>query len=468
MQEFLKERRGILLPKFWDYIIFIYVVGSLGCICAEFLGMRSVAVYGSFYLPVFLGMPATLATTMIAWRKGYSPAAYLFISRAVLECGLALNYITAINLLPVGLWFTGKIIYYAPALEMILFAFALGERISVLQNDKREAERKALEGEVYRLKNEELAQANAEILRQQEVLVEQARDIELANSMLNEKNLRLGETLDQLKVAQSRLVQSEKMASLGIVTAGMAHEINNPITFIAASIPILRRTFDHVIEIIQYYEPLANARTIEVVQDTLREIERLKKTLEFEFLVEDIHQCLSSIQHGVERITDVVRGLRVFSRLDEDVLKFVNLHEGLDATLAILRHQYEGRIGISKHYGANVPDIECFSSQIHQVFMNILANAIQAIPDSGSITITTKLHDKHVQISITDTGVGMNQEIQRHIFDPFYTTKPIGQGTGLGLAIVYGIIEKHSGKIAVQSVPQQGTTMTVDLPVRQR
>jgi signal transduction histidine kinase len=268
--------------------------------------------------------------------------------------------------------------------------------------------------------------------------------------------------LERLKFAQSQLVQSEKMASLGQLVAGIAHEINNPVTFISAGVESLNTNLEEVRQVLDIYHKLTAAN----VKEKLKEIEKLKEKVEYKEALREINKLIESIKTGTERTTEIVKGLRTFSRLDEDVLKIANIHEGLDSTLILLRNKYKQRIEIEKHYG-DIPEIECYPGQLNQVFMNILSNAIDAIDDKGTITISTvKLNDK-VQVSIKDTGRGIPENIRTKIFEPFFTTKEVGHGTGLGLSISHGIIEKHRGSIKVISEVGKGSGFVIVLPVKQ-
>ena len=279
---------------------------------------------------------------------------------------------------------------------------------------------------------------------------------------LNEINEELSATLNNLKLTQTQLVQSEKMASLGQLTAGVAHEINNPINFISAGIDSLSINYGELQELLNKYTSL---KAGEDNNQLLQEIEVLKKELDLAYLLEEIPLLLAGIKTGTQRTTEIVKSLRNFARLDEDSLKVTDIHEGLESTLVILRNKLGERISVERQYDAALPEILCYPGQLNQVFMNILNNAIQAIESSGQISIHTKRADDYVLVSISDTGKGMDKAVQERIFEPFFTTKEVGEGTGLGLSISYGIIEKHKGKIAVESSPGKGTHFIIHLPI---
>ncbi|MFA6260590.1 MAG: GAF domain-containing protein [Bacteroidia bacterium] len=272
---------------------------------------------------------------------------------------------------------------------------------------------------------------------------------------------KMTEAFEQLKSAQTKLVESEKMASLGVLTAGVAHEINNPVNFISGGIQSLEedyRDLENLMQLLLEYH--------EKPTETLKKsIEIRKKELQLHKMMPEIESLILSIKNGADRTAEIVKGLRNFSRLDEDDMKMANLEEGLDSTLVILNNQLKNRIEIEKQYG-QIPELQCFPGQLNQVFMNLIYNAADAIKEKGKITIKTGVEVNNVFVSISDTGSGMPEEIRSRIFEPFFTTKAVGKGTGLGLSIAYGIIEKHKGSIAVESEPGQGTTFTITLPVK--
>lgn len=271
----------------------------------------------------------------------------------------------------------------------------------------------------------------------------------------------LEQTYNNLINTQQQLVQSEKMASLGQLTAGVAHEINNPINFVSAGIESLKLNFADIMEVVKGYLLLKPG----VDNDAqLQKLDKLKKQLEVEELIEESDQLLNSIKNGATRTKEIVLSLKNFTRMDESNLKKANIHEGIDSTLVILNNQLKDRIKIVRNYG-DVPDIQCYPGQLNQVFMNILSNAVQAIKGEGTIAIKTYTDDDYAVIKIKDTGAGMTEEVKNHIFEPFFTTKDVGEGTGLGLSISYGIVEKHNGKIDVESQPGVGTEFTIRIPL---
>lgn len=282
---------------------------------------------------------------------------------------------------------------------------------------------------------------------------EMSKKIWQARSDLRKKISELEGANKELKETQTKLVHSAKMISLGQLVAGVAHELNNPISFINANMSHLKEYSDKLIKIVDA-SPMDSSS-----------LENLKSELEYDYIKADLPKLISSCQEGARRTRDIVLGLRNFSRLDAAKLQEVDLHLALDTTLNLLQGEIKGRVQIHKVYGA-IPAIHCYASQINQVFMNILSNALQAIEGTGQIWITTSsLPNRKVQISIQDSGKGMSQETLDKIFDPFFTTKGVGQGTGLGLSISYGIIQNHGGDISARSQVNVGTEFVIELPI---
>lgn len=287
-------------------------------------------------------------------------------------------------------------------------------------------------------RRKELAEAHERLKQLNETLEDRVRartrELEQANHDLRE--------------AQAQLVQSSKMASLGTLAAGIAHEINTPIGTIHSNADVERRAVGIIRGILR--DP--------AVASKLGQQPRLERTLK---IFDDINRMTLE---ATQRVTQIVQSLKSFARLDQPDLELVDLHEGLESTLTLIDHLMKDRIEVVKNYG-ELPKVQCYASQINQAFANVLTNAVQAIEEEGSITITTHQDGSYVLIQVADTGVGMGPEHLERIFDPGFTTKGVGVGTGLGLSITYRIIENHHGSIHVQSEPGKGTTFTIRLPI---
>jgi two-component system NtrC family sensor kinase len=275
---------------------------------------------------------------------------------------------------------------------------------------------------------------------------------------LENQNVELATSKTVLERLQAQLVHTEKMASLGQLSAGIAHELNNPAGFVYGNMDILQVYLADLARLLNAYDALALPPAAAVV------INSLKTEISYEKLLGDLSSILSDCREGAQRICDVVKNLRLFSRLDEAELKRVDIHEGLDSTIRLLSRYYtDGRVSLHRDYG-DLPEVNCYAGQLNQVWMNLLGNAAQAVPDQGVVNITTRSDGDWVTIAISDTGTGIAEDQLSRIFDPFFTTKSVGEGTGLGLSISYGIIERHGGTITVTSEVGSGSTFTVRIP----
>ncbi|HIK29994.1 MAG TPA: response regulator [Oscillatoriales cyanobacterium M59_W2019_021] len=303
----------------------------------------------------------------------------------------------------------------------------------------------------------------------EEVLARVENQIALQSlqQQLQAKNTQLQHTLEELQTTQAQLIQQEKMIALGQLVAGIAHEINNPISFIYSNISPAREYISDLLSLLEIYQeeyPHASDRVLEKARE-----------IDLEFLIADLYKLIDSMKTGADRVRTIVLGLRTFSHLDESELKTIDIREGIESALMLLQHRLESEDGtpeieVIKNYG-DLPKITCYARQLNQVFFNILDNAIDAIEESNhrerKIWISTELRGTETAIiRIKDNGMGMSEEVQNQIFDPFFTTKPIGQGRGLGLSSSYQIIvEQHRGQLSCHSVEGKGTELTIELPV---
>ncbi|MEL6460759.1 MAG: ATP-binding protein [Cyanobacteria bacterium J06621_15] len=294
-----------------------------------------------------------------------------------------------------------------------------------------------------------------------------SRNIGESKKILEQRSQELERALHNLKSMQAQLVESEKMSALGVMVAGVAHEINNPISFIYGNLNHVAEYAEDLFYLLECYKKF--------FPSSITELAAQIEEVELEFIKEDFPKLLNSMKVGAERIKNIIISLRNFSRLDEAEIKDVDIHDGLDSTLMILQNKFKtqsnsSEIQIIKEYN-KLPRVECYAGQLNQVFMNIIINAIDALTKSPNpqIKISTENKENFALIKISDNGMGIEKEIREKIFNPFFTTKPIGQGTGLGLSTSYQIIvDKHQGKLECHSNPGIGTEFMISLPLKYR
>jgi signal transduction histidine kinase len=318
---------------------------------------------------------------------------------------------------------------------------------------------------------EQLIDANNDILDKSNLLEQQSNELKIQNLSLKEhkeelqtKNLELNEfqkelnrqneelksTMNVLKSTQSQLIHSEKMASLGVLTAGIAHEINNPINFINSGVSGLKSLIDET-----YIVSNENVKNEKDLQKRSNKITQLNS---------EANLLINHIEYGITRTTDIIKGLSKFSRMENSKLELSDINQTIDSTLSIISGRIKDRIEIVKQY-SQIPPIYCYPVSLGQIILNLLSNAIQSHTGKGVVKISTNTDNEFVQISISDNGSGISPEIQSKIFEPFFTTKEVGQGTGLGLSITYGLVEKHMGNISFETTLGKGTTFIVKIPV---
>jgi two-component system NtrC family sensor kinase len=280
---------------------------------------------------------------------------------------------------------------------------------------------------------------------------------------LERRNAELARRQTEVERLQAQIVHQEKMASLGRLAAGVAHELNNPAGFIHGNMEILRECAAGIERLLGVYESAS------LPPHVAAQVETMKEEIDYENTLAEMRSMIADCHSGAVRIRDVVQNLRTFSRLDEAEYKKVALHEGIESTIRLLSRYYSSdRITLHRDY-CDLPPVDCYAGQLNQVWMNLLANAAQALGhDGGEVSIRTRLEGEAVTVSVKDTGDGIAPEHLGQIFDPFFTTKPVGEGTGLGLSITYGIVERHGGTITVESRVGFGTTFTVSLPIQAR
>jgi len=331
------------------------------------------------------------------------------------------------------------------AVESVLLSFALADRINSLKREKEMSQNRML----IALKENErmISSQNTELERR----------VGERTTALEQSNLELNSTLRNLKEAQKQLIEAEKLASLGQMTAGIAHELNNPINFVQSNVAPLKRDIDELTELINKVHsgsPLSH-----------------NEKLQIEFVHQEINQLLSGIEEGSKRTAEIIRGLRIFSRMDRDSIVSANINDCIQSTLIVMKSNTKGEVTIVKELQNDMPNIECFPGKLNQVLVNLITNAIHAtcLPYRNQrdrvIKIRSFRSTNSVVIAIKDNGRGIEETILQKIFDPFFTTKDVGEGTGLGLSIVLGIVKEHNGHIDVQSTLGEGTEFLIYLPL---
>lgn len=435
--------------------IILFVVGSLLTLLnltqPAFMVMQLTTGAGSLFV-LYLSYRVMI--------NGYKPAKYFVYGWTILLLGSVVFLLKDYGILKYN-DFTSNAVQIASVVEMALLSFGLAYSINILKEEKEASQVREL---AISLENEKL-------IREQNIVLEQKVDERTRE--LTESNESLQTTLTHLKETQSQLVEAEKMASLGQLTAGVAHEINNPINFVTSNVAPLKRDIKMIWETLEEVERIAFKEGISETEKQLQ-IKKFKEDLDIDYLKTEVDFLLKGMHDGAHRTAEIVKSLRIFSRVDEDTLKFADLNEGLESTMVILNSLLNNTIEVDKIY-SDMPKVECHAGKLNQVFLNIVTNAIYAVNKKfnhdvgGKIWIETGVHadNTSVFIKIADNGIGIPKEIHERIFEPFFTTKDVGEGTGLGMSIAYNTIAKHHGKIIVDSEVGQGTSFTLLIPIQQ-
>lgn len=401
---------------------------------------------------------AIIAVSAIVMGKGYAPAKFVFVAWSIFFIGAIIFALKDYGILPFNNY-TSYTMQAASAIEMALLSFGLADRINILKKEKEASQAEALR----------IATENERIIREQNVVLE--AKVNERTFELKEANTELYKTLDDLKQTQTQLVESEKMASLGQLTAGIAHEINNPINFVTSNVSPLQRDVDILFDALEAIEETGMSEAS--AADKQKKIDEYKEEIDLDYLKIEISHLLKGIREGAGRTAEIVKGLRVFSRLDEDDLKLADINDCLESTMVIANNLLQDNIKVVKDLD-ELPLVECYPGKLNQVFLNVISNAIHAISKKhngaagGELKISTRKEDDNVFISISDNGIGMDENTTKKIFEPFFTTKEVGEGTGLGMSIAYNTIKKHNGVIHINTEPGQGTEFVIELPVQHK
>lgn len=420
--------------------------------------------WGDFHLSqvalqisAFLGAFYILVICIILTRKNYRHAQILLIAWLIFIFSIIIFVLRNFGILPYNL-FTFYALQIGSAIEAILLSIALADKINVYRKEQAVAKGQALIA----------VKENERLVREQNAMLE--KEVKHRTADLEQTNSELTNTLDKLRAAQTQLVESEKMASLGQLTAGVAHEINNPINFVASNVKPLQLDINDMWELIKKYD---NIDVNKNIAEQFKEIENFKKEIDINYINNEINDLLSGIKEGAERTAEIVKNLKDFSRVDQSNVKKVDLKDGITSTLVLLRNSFPKNLVVSTATDG-LPQVECIPGKINQIFMNIISNSIHAVKEKqfaegeqGKIDIKAwaDADGQQVHVSIKDNGTGIPESARSKIFEPFFTTKDVGHGTGLGMSIVRGIVDKHNGKIDFTTEIGIGTEFILTLPV---
>ena len=406
-----------------------------------------------------LGAVLVVPASIQVLQQGKRSALFLLTAFSLFFGSVVIFALKEFGLIPYETW-TKFAMPIGSMVEVVLLSIALADRINQLKKESALAREDQLR----------VSQLNEKITREQNEVLEQR--VRQRTEEMEERNERLRAALDELKLAQDQLVQSEKLASIGQLTAGIAHELNNPINFVSSSAQSLRRDFDDVSEVLNELKRLSNEDP--AMTDRVGELQSRMQSMDLDFTLTEIDELLSGIEDGANRTAEIVKGLRIFSRMDGDASAEANLNELIESTLVILRSSLREEVVLSVDLAENVPGISCQPGKLNQVFMNLITNAAQATKrnnlsqEERVVRIRTRVlldeGKEWVQVAVEDNGIGMTEEVKSQIFDPFFTTKEVGEGTGLGLSIVKGILDDHNATMAIQSQPGEGSTFLITFP----
>lgn len=433
--------------KYYRFLFFIWIVPFVFIV----IGKPNIG-YSIITINSTLSSVALLVVGFWLYFDGVKHAKFFMLAWSMFLISVLISVARNKDLLPYNS-FTSNVILYSVAVELVLFSVALADKINFYRYQNIETQGLALK----------IAKENEKLITEQNIQLETmvlARTKELLES-----NHNLQVLITNLKAAQSQLIETEKMASLGQLTAGIAHEINNPINFVRSNIKPLKLDLYDVFELLEKY---AAIEKLPEAHELLKTPIEFKNKIDLDFIKKEVTDLLDGIEEGASRTAEIVQSLRAFSRTDEVELKPADINKSILSSLVLLRNTIPYYIEITPVFDKIEP-INCYPGKLNQVFINIIHNSIQAIIEKKkhskeSILIRTKDYPDNITIEITDTGIGMTEEIKQKMFDPFFTTKGVGEGTGLGLSIVFGIIEKHKGAIDVRSKRGKGTSVTIMLP----
>jgi signal transduction histidine kinase len=454
VQRFLHLKRTA--PRYHQ-LFRAFVVAYGGVLAVLLLGFLnlSFSLINAVASVAVLVIPASLE----ARKQGQKSATFLLIAFTAFLLSVTVFALKEFGVLPHTLW-TRFAMPVGSIVQLVLLSIALADRINQLKKESSKAREEKLR----------VSQLNERMVKEQnQVLESKVRE---RTEALESQNESLEAALQELKVAQDQLVQNEKLASIGQLTAGIAHELNNPINFVSSSAQSLRRDFEDVSEVME--RVLALGPDDPELQGAITALQEKIASLDLGFTMKEIEELLTGIEDGAQRTTAIVKGLRIFSRMDGDEASKASINELLESTSVILRSSFREEASVVLELSPDDTVVMCQPGKLNQVFMNLISNAVQATVMSGKpfaereVRVRTRRvmqgEEASVQVAIADNGVGMDEDTQAQIFDPFFTTKEVGEGTGLGLSIVKGILDDHRATLELESKPGEGTTFLITFP----
>lgn len=449
MSQFLQLKQN--LKQWYKYYLLLYLF-YLVTLVVIVAGMAGIAYNLITISTAITAISLLMIGAYLYLKSNFKPAKFFLLGWGLFLISLLISVARNKGFMPYNN-ITANIVIYSSVLELILFSAALAEKINFYRYQKNELQSFALT----------VAQENERLIIQQNILLESK--VKERTEELTKINKSLSLSIDNLTATQKQLIDNEKMASLGQLTAGVAHEINNPINFVSSNIAPLRLDFDELLALLDKYDDALNNPDQILF---LKDLNDYKQKINLNFIRDEITVLLNGIEDGANRTAEIVNSLRTFSSTDEQVLKTADINKSILNNLLILRSTIPYYIEIRPVFDKLEP-LNCYPGKVNQLIINLINNSIYAIKSKDHhndecIMIITKDYADHITIEITDTGVGMTEETKQRIFEPFFTTKGIGEGTGLGLSIVFGIIEKHRGSIEVTSSPNKGATFMVSIP----
>ena len=454
VQRFLQLKRNA--PRYHK-LFRAFVVAYGGVLAVLLLGFLnlSFSLINAVASVAVLVIPASLE----ARKQGQKSATFLLIAFTAFLLSVTVFALKEFGVLPHTLW-TRFAMPVGSIVQLVLLSIALADRINQLKKESSKAREEQLR----------VSQLNERMVKEQNQVLESK--VKERTEALESQNESLESALEELKVAQDQLVQNEKLASIGQLTAGIAHELNNPINFVSSSAQSLRRDFEDVSEVME--RVLALGPDDPELQGAITALQEKIATLDLGFTMKEIEELLTGIEDGAQRTTAIVKGLRIFSRMDGDEASKANINELLESTSVILRSSFREEASVVLELSPDDTVVMCQPGKLNQVFMNLISNAVQATVMSGKpfaereVRVRTRRvmqgEAASVQVAIADNGIGMDEDTQAQIFDPFFTTKEVGEGTGLGLSIVKGILDDHRATLELESKPGEGTTFLITFP----